>query len=167
MTEYYKAVMDRAQSHIWWQSISIRPAAIQKAALLAAAARGVDVRLMTNSEPNMQMIPIGGWMMYRLTHLEYRELLEAGIRIFEYRGPAPLHAKGFLVDDVVTVVGSYNATFTAERFYTEAGIATHDTDVIADVRQMFEDDFAVSQEITIADLDAAKPKPRRNRRKGK
>ncbi|NIA13161.1 MAG: hypothetical protein GWP08_03700 [Nitrospiraceae bacterium] len=167
MTKYYKAVMDRAQSRIWWQSISIRPAPIQKTALLAAAARGVDVRLMTNAEPNMRMIPFGGWMIYQVTRAGYRELLEGGIRIFEYRGPAPLHAKGFLVDDVVTVVGSYNATFTSERFYTESGIATLDTDVIADVRQMFNDDFAVSQEITIADLDAAKFKPRRNRRNGK
>lgn len=166
MTEYYVAVMERAQSCIWWQSIAANPAAVQRTTLLAAAARGVDVRLMTNSAPNMRRIPAGGRIVYQLARARYRTLLEGGIRIFEYRGPAPLHAKGFLVDDVVAVVGSYNATFTSARFYTESGIATHDMDVIADVRGMFEDDFAVSREITIADLDAAKVKPRRHGRNG-
>ena len=103
MTTYYKEVMDRAQSHIWWQSIATRPAPVQKKALLEAAARGVEVRLMSNSERNMRMIPIGGWPLYRLAKAGYRELLEGGIRIFEYHGEAPMHAKGFLVDDVVTV----------------------------------------------------------------
>lgn len=162
MTAFYKAVMDRAQSHIWWESISIRPAEVQKTALLEAAARGVDVRLITNSKRNMCMIPIGGFPLYYITRAEYRDLLEGGVRIFEYSGDAPMHAKGFLVDDVVSVVGSYNATFTAEKYYTESGVAVYDTDVIRDVRQMLLDDMAESSEVTLADLDK-RPKDRRRK----
>jgi len=156
MTTYYKEVMDRAQSHIWWQSIATRPAPVQKKALLEAAARGVEVRLMSNSERNMRMIPIGGWPLYRLAKAGYRELLEGGIRIFEYHGDAPMHAKGFLVDDVVTVVGSYNATFTAEKYYTENAVATHDTGAIQEVIDMFEDDLAQCTEVTLEDLEPPK-----------
>ena len=162
ITNFYQAMIDKAQSHVWWQSISTRPAPIQKEALLKAAARGVEVRLMTNSKRNMRMIPIGGLPVYLLTHAYYKELLAAGVRIFEYYGDAPMHGKAFIVDDVVTVIGSYNATFTAEKYYTESAIATYDTKIIRDVRKMFEDDMACCIEVTldahgrVLDTDATK-----------
>ena len=149
MTYFFKETIDRAQSCVWWQSISVRPAPIQKKALLDAAARGVDVRLMTNSKRNMRMIPIGGLPMYYLTRMDYKDLLKGGVRIFEYSGDAPMHSKGFLVDDVVAAVGSYNATITAERYYTESAIAIYDTDAIRAVRNMFEEDFAHCTEVTL------------------
>ena len=152
ITNYYLEIINKAQSHIYWQSIATRPAPLQMEALTAAAARGVDVRLMTNSKRNMRWIPIGGYPYYHLTKWGYDKLLKAGLRIFEYSGDAPLHAKGFVVDDVVTVVGSYNATFTSERIYTESALAVYDTDAIKDVLKMFEDDFACSKEITLDDL---------------
>jgi len=152
MTRFYEAVINKAQSHIYWQSIAIRPAPRQFKALADAAARGVDVRLMTNSKRNMRMIPIGGYPYYILTRWGYRKLLDAGLRIFEYSGAAPLHAKGFVVDDVVAVIGSYNATFTSERHYTESAVAVHDTGLINDVLQMFEQDFACCTEVTLEDL---------------
>lgn len=152
MTPFFTETMNRAQSHIYWQSISIRPAPLQRKALMDAARRGVDVRVMTNSKRNMRMIPIGGGPVYYLTHKEYRPLLEAGIRIFEYSGTAPMHSKGFLVDDVVAAVGSYNATFTAEKYYTESAIATYDTDAVQAVKNMFDTDFAQCSEVTLASL---------------
>lgn len=159
MTNFYKEIIDRAQSHIFWQSISIRPSDVQKKALLDAAARGVDVRLMTNSRRNMSMIPIGGLAVYCLARSEYRELLEGGIRIFEYSGKAPMHAKGFMVDDVVAVIGSYNATFTAEKYYTESALAVYDTNAIRDVHQMFDEDFASCKEVTLDSLKSIKERP--------
>ncbi len=155
MTPFFKETMDRAKSHIYWQSISIRPAPVQKQALFDAAKRGVDVRLMTNSKRNMKMIPIGGGFIYYLTQKQYRPLLEAGLRIFEYSGNAPMHAKGFLVDDVVAAVGSYNATFTSEKYYTESAIATYDTDAIQAVKRMFDDDFAQCSEVMLKDVGYA------------
>lgn len=160
LTTFYKEMIGRAQSHIYWQSISIRPAPIQKQVLFAAAARGVDVRLMTNSRRNMSMIPIGGLPVYALTSAEYRELLEHGVRIFEYNGDAPMHAKGFLVDGVVAAIGSYNATFTAEKFYTEAAIATYDSEAIREVYKMFEEDFKHCTEVTLPDLEESRTRLR-------
>jgi len=147
MTPFYKETVDRAQSHIYWQCISMRPAPIQKQALIDAAKRGVDVRLMTNSKHNMRMIMFGAGPYYDFTRQEYPPLLEAGVRIFEYSGKAPLHSKGFLVDDVVAAIGSYNTTFTSERHYTESAIATYDTDAIQAVKHMFEEDFTQCSEV--------------------
>ena len=107
-------------------------------------------------------VDIGGLPIYLLTHAYYKELLAAGVRIFEYYGDAPMHGKAFIVDDVVTVIGSYNATFTAEKYYTESAIATYDTKIIRDVRKMFEDDMACCIEVTldahgrVLDTDATK-----------
>jgi cardiolipin synthase len=156
MTNFYKEIIDRARKCVFWQSISTRPAPIQKKALMDAAARGVNVCLITNSKRNMYMIPVGGQIVYPLTRAMYRELLEGGIRIFEYSGPAPMHSKGFLVDDVVATIGSYNATFTSERFYTETGLAIYDAEAIHAVRKMIEDDLALCKEVTLDDLKADK-----------
>ncbi len=161
MTNFYKETIDKAQRCVWWQSISVRPAPVQKKALLDAAARGVDVRLMTNSKRNMRMLPFGGLPLYYVTRSEYKDLLKGGVRIFEYSGDAPMHSKGFLVDDVVAAVGSYNATFTAERYYTESAVAVYDTDAIRAVRAMFEQDLARCSEVT---LDSLK-KPKRHETK--
>jgi len=161
MTCFYKEIIDRAQSCVYWQSISTRPAPIQKKALLDAAARGVNVCLISNSKRNMRMLPLGGALIYPLTRLEYRGLLEGGVRIFEYSGSAPLHSKGFLVDDVVATIGSYNATFTSEKFYTESGLAVYDSQAVRDVRRMLEDDLAQCKEVKLADLEP-KHKHRKN-----
>jgi cardiolipin synthase len=159
MTNFYKAMIGEARSHIWWQSISARPAEGLRKCLMEAAARGVDVRLMTNSKRNMCMLPIGGWPLYYITQAEYEKLIKGGIRIFEYSGSAPMHAKGFIVDDVVAAVGSYNATFTAEKYYTESGFAVYDTEGIREVRKMFENDFAQCKEVTLESLHRERPNP--------
>jgi cardiolipin synthase len=124
-----------------------------------AAARGVNVCLISNSKRNMHMLPAGGKIIYPLTRVMYRELLEAGVRISEYSGPAPMHSKGFLVDDVVATIGSYNATFTSERYYTESGLVVYDTESIRAIRRMIEDDLALCKEVTLHDL---KPEKRRS-----
>lgn len=152
MTNFYKEIINNSHSYVYWQSISMRPSRLQKKILLEAAARGVDVRLLTNSKRNMSMIPFGGLPVYVFTHAFYRELLEGGVRIFEYNGDGALHAKAFLADDVVAVIGSYNATVTSSKYYTEAGIATYDTQSIEDVKRMFEKDFAHSREVTLESL---------------
>jgi len=152
MTEFFKHVIDKSQSHVYWQSISMRPSRLQKRMLLDAAARGVDVRLLTNSWENMKMLPFGGMPVYIFTRAWYKPLLKGGVRIFEYHGPAALHAKAFVADDVVAVIGSYNATVTSSKYYTEAGIVTYDTESIQDIKEMFSDDFAHSKEVTLETL---------------
>jgi cardiolipin synthase len=70
------------------------------AGLMAAARDGVDVRLLL---PGRTDIPA----VQALTRVGYRELLEAGVRIWEWQGPM-LHAKTVLSDDVWFKVGSSN-----------------------------------------------------------
>jgi cardiolipin synthase len=69
--------------------------------LVDAVARGVDVRVLT---PDAQTdVPVVRWA----ARAHYEELLEGGVRLFEYR-PAMMHAKTFVADGVWAGVGSMN-----------------------------------------------------------
>jgi cardiolipin synthase len=71
------------------------------AALLTAARRSVAVELFVGEIGDQ-------FFVFHAQHSYYEELLEAGVRIYEYRAPTILHAKHISVDDVVSVVGSSN-----------------------------------------------------------
>lgn len=71
-------------------------------ALCLAAKSGVDVRIMTPGIPDKKLVFI-------LTQSYYRQLLEAGVKIYEYQ-PGFLHAKSFVSDDEIGVVGTINLT---------------------------------------------------------
>lgn len=72
-------------------------------ALCLAAKSGVDVRIMTPGIPDKKMV-------FLLTQSYYKQLLEAGVKIYEYQ-PGFLHAKSFVCDDKVGVVGTINLDY--------------------------------------------------------
>ena len=92
--------IEHAQHYFWFYNPYTPPPAQIMKALKQAAARGVDVRWIA---PNNNDVKPEAWMGESL----YKELLKAGIRIYEYLGPV-LHAKQFMVDDYLTCIGSAN-----------------------------------------------------------
>ena len=60
-------------------------------ALRNAALRGVDVRIITPHIPDKKIV-------LNLTRSYYKELLNVGIKIYEYE-PGFIHAKNFISDD--------------------------------------------------------------------
>jgi cardiolipin synthase len=71
------------------------------AAILTAARRGVAVELFVGAIGDQ-------FFVFHAQHSYYEELLDAGVRIYEYQAPTILHAKHISIDDVVSVVGSSN-----------------------------------------------------------
>jgi cardiolipin synthase len=71
-----------------------------KKALLDAAARGVDVRLILPSQSDNAVV-------FHAGRSHYSELLEGGVKIYERKG-ALLHAKTAIIDGVWSTVGSSN-----------------------------------------------------------
>jgi cardiolipin synthase len=69
-------------------------------ALRAAARSGVDVRLLVPSASDVRSIAA-------FSRTQYRPLLEAGLRVFEWNGPM-MHAKTAVVDGLRSRVGSTN-----------------------------------------------------------
>ena len=106
------------------------PSARLLRALLAAARRGVQVRLL-----------LQGQFDYRLAALAaralYAELLVRGVQVYEYRA-AFLHAKVALADEDWATVGSSNLDPTSLLLNLEANVVVHDAGFNAELHQRFE-----------------------------
>ena len=98
-------------------------------ALCLAAKSGVDVRIMTPGVPDKKMV-------FLLTQSYYEQLLEAGVRIYEYQ-PGFLHAKSFVCDDEIAVVGTINLDYRSLYLHFENGIWMYKNEVIRDILQDF------------------------------
>ena len=103
-------------------------------ALSSAAKRGVDVQIILPHIPDKKYA-------FALAKGHYRELLRAGVRIFEYT-PGFVHAKVFVSDDIKAVVGTINLDYRSLYLHFENAVYLHGVPAIADV----ETDFAATRE---------------------
>ena len=111
------------------------------AAFVDAARSGVDVRLLL---PGTSDIPI----IRSFTRTGYRELLHAGARIFEYRGPM-LHAKTFVGDHEWARVGSSNLNVSSLLGNYELDLVAEHDGLTATLATQFLHDMAQSREIVL------------------
>jgi cardiolipin synthase len=86
--------------------------------LKRAAERGVDVKILLPKKSDNSLV-------YRASHSCFDELLQHGVRIFEYEG-AFLHAKTILVDNSWSLIGSFNFDSLSFFYNHEAAIVTSD-----------------------------------------
>jgi cardiolipin synthase A/B len=103
-----------AQSHVSIESAYFAPTKAIKDALLDAAARGVKVRILTNS-PETNDLPVS----QLVARHHYRELLAGGVQIFETKG-GTLHSKTYSFDSVYSIVGSANLNRRSSKHDTES-----------------------------------------------
>jgi cardiolipin synthase len=78
----------------------------------------------------------------------YEELLEAGVRIFEYQ-PGMMHAKSVVVDGRWTIVGSANMDRRSVKLNEENIIGISDPGFASDVERGLQGDFARAEEIKL------------------
>ena len=78
----------------------------------------------------------------------YRELLQGGVRLFEYR-PAMTNVKALMVDESWAVVGTTNVDNRSFEHNDEINVAFRETGVTGQLRRDFESDLAASDEITL------------------
>jgi cardiolipin synthase A/B len=110
-------------------------------ALIAAAQGGVDVRILTPSISDL-------WMVAPLTRFGYRSLLEAGVRIWEYRG-LMMHAKTTLVDGWCSRIGSTNLNLFGLLANWELDVLVEDRGFAREMEAMFEQDLGDSYEVQL------------------
>ena len=96
-------------------------------ALTLAAKRGVDVRIVTPGVPDKKMV-------FHLTRSYYDALLSAGVKIYEYT-PGFLHAKSFVCDDRIAVVGTINLDYRSLYLHFECGALMADMPAVMDVKE--------------------------------
>jgi cardiolipin synthase len=110
-------------------------------ALCGAARAGVDVRLLVPGSSNFPVVRA-------LSLAEYRPLLEAGVRVFEWNGPM-LHAKTAVSDGCWSRVGSSNSNLASWITNRELDITIHDRDFARQMEEMYERDLENATEIVL------------------
>ena len=146
------AVVGAARRRIWITNAYFAPRRRAVDILCRAAQRGVDVRLLL---PGKSDVPI----LRHAAHGYYRDLLDGGVRVFEYEA-AVLHAKSMVADGLVSVVGSSNLDFRSFRFNAECNLCVLSRETGAALEAAFEEDLTRSVEVHAA-LWRARPWPHR------
>ncbi len=110
-------------------------------ALKYAGQRGIDVKLILPGIPDKKIA-------YSLAKSHYRELLEAGVKIYEYT-PGFVHAKVWTCDDEKAVVGTINLDYRSLYHHFECATYMYRTDCISEIERDFQDTLAKCREITL------------------
>ena len=111
-------------------------------ALVAAAKRGVDVRIITpGKEIDSDVVRVA-------SRERWGPLLEAGIKIAEYQ-PTMYHVKALIVDDMMVSVGSTNFDNRSFSINDEANLNLLDPAFARAQRAVFEDDWKRARPITL------------------
>ncbi|HUQ14411.1 MAG TPA: phospholipase D-like domain-containing protein [Gemmatimonadales bacterium] len=138
-----------AQRRLWITSSYFIPDRHLRKVVQARARDGVDVRILVPGN-HTDAIPV-----QYAGRGYYEELLEAGVRIFEYQ-PSMMHAKTVVVDDGWTLVGSANMDERSMEINEENLLGIAESGFARAVVEGIERDLARSKEIR---LDAWRRRP--------
>jgi len=131
-----------AERSIWLTDAYFLGTAPYIKALGAAAMDGVDVKLLL---PSASDVPLVG----SLSRAGYRELLEAGVRVFEWNGPM-MHAKTAVADGRWARVGSTNLNLASWLGNWELDVVAEDEPFAQEMERMYLDDLGRSTEIVLS-----------------
>ena len=95
-------------------------------ALCLASKRGVDVRIVTPGIPDKPTV-------FLLTQSYYAQLVEAGVKVYQYT-PGFIHAKCFVSDDVIATVGTINMDYRSLYLHFENGVFMYHCLAVTEVK---------------------------------
>ncbi|MDQ2703394.1 MAG: cardiolipin synthase [Pseudomonadota bacterium] len=122
-----------ARKRVWLATPYFVPGEAALMALTSAALGGLDVRVLVPRRSDSLLVTLAA-------RSYFDELLEAGVRVYEY-GPRMLHTKALLVDDDLALVGSANFDARSFSLNFEVCMLFRDEGVAAALTQLFETDL--------------------------
>ena len=139
----YNHAISRAQKSLYITTPYLTVGEEMIVALKWCAQSGVDVRIFTPGIPDKKIV-------FCTTRSYYRELLAAGVKIYEYT-PGFLHSKIVVSDDDFCMIGSTNMDFRSLYLNYECGACFYGSKMIADVKADILNLQSECREITAAD----------------
>jgi cardiolipin synthase A/B len=131
-----------ARRRLWIANSYFIPDVHLRNAVKERARAGVDVRILVpGDETDAKPVQYAGRGFYE-------ELLEAGVRIFEFT-PSMMHAKTVMVDDTWALVGSANMDERSMEINEENLLGIADREFTLTAVRNLEDDFGRSREIRL------------------
>lgn len=131
-----------AQEHVYLTTPYFVPPRSLRTALVDAAKRGVDVRILTAGKTDVRA-------SYWATQHIYGVFLRNGVRVYELL-ERELHAKTATVDNMFAGVGSYNLDYLSSGHLLEANLNIMNSREAEVLENQFHIDIAQSQEIFLA-----------------
>jgi cardiolipin synthase len=101
--------------------------------------------MVPGSHIDLPMVRFASWM-------HWGDLLENGVRIFEYL-PTMLHNKIAVIDGIYSTIGSINFDARSMNANAEEALAFYDRGFAAAMEKMFQEDKKSCREITYAEWD--------------
>ena len=87
------------------------------------------------------------------TRSYYRELIQSGVKIYEYT-KGFIHSKTFVSDDSVATVGTTNLDFRSLYLHFECGALIYNSGAVVEVKEDFLKTLAICQQVTEEDCRA-------------
>lgn len=122
----YLNIINRAKKYIYICTPYLIIDNEMMTALCLASKSGVEVTILTPGIPDKKMV-------FLLTQSYYEQLLEAGVKIYEYT-PGFLHAKSFVCDDEVGAVGTVNMDYRSLYLHFECGTWMYKSNAIMQIK---------------------------------
>lgn len=141
----YTDMLYQAKNYIYITTPYLAIDSELQTALCMAAKRGVDVRMITPGIPDKKLV-------YRLTRSYYPTLLRAGVKIYEYT-PGFIHAKSFVCDDKLCVVGTINMDYRSLYLHFECGTLMYNN---PEIKQVKKDDLETMEKCRKVELSDMK-----------
>jgi cardiolipin synthase len=138
----YLDAFDRAAHHIYLTHAYLIPDGDMLDALLRAARRGVDVRIIVPAESNHIL---ADW----LSRGFYSQLLRGGIRLFLYQG-AMVHAKTATIDGQWSTIGTANLDRLSLTGNYEINMEVLNVEVAKQMEEIFALDSSNTVELSLA-----------------
>ncbi|MBO6015153.1 MAG: cardiolipin synthase [Lachnospiraceae bacterium] len=126
----YLDILNKAKSYVHIMTPYLIPDNEMIVGLCFAAQRGIDVKLMLPHIPDKRPI-------FYIARTYYRQLMEAGVKIYEYT-PGFVHSKVFVSDDCKAVVGSINIDFRSLYQHFECAAYLYKNPQIRDIETDFQ-----------------------------
>jgi cardiolipin synthase A/B len=131
-----------ARKRLWISNSYFIPDRRLRAAVIERAIHGVDVRILVPGN-HTDAVPVQA-----AGRSYYQELLEAGVRIFEY-SPSMMHAKTVVIDGTWSIVGSANMDERSMEINEENVLGIADTEFAQAIEAGLAEDHARSREILL------------------
>ena len=139
----YMNIINNAKDYVYIQTPYLILDNEMITALCIAAQCGVDVRIITPHIPDK-------WYVHAVSRANYTQLVEAGVKIYEFT-PGFIHAKTIVSDDLYATVGTTNFDFRSFYLHFECGVFLYRASTVLDVKADFLETQKVSQEVTAQD----------------
>ena len=139
--QVYMQILNQAQDYVYINTPYLIIDDSMASALCLAAKRGVDVRIVTPHRWDK-------WAIHMTTRSYYRELIQAGVKVYEY-SDGFIHAKSFVSDDRIATVGTANLDYRSLYHHFECGVWMYGSRAVAELKADFDRTLTHCQQVTL------------------